>query len=581
MAYAPYIVVSCETGTILLDKDTFEVTAPPPTSQLEAAATRSCAVNPSGSVLAIGYTSGHVRFFDPETFVRLDTLNNGSSQPVNDVAWHPNGSLIAVSYGGNQGCLIYNYPALTLAQNLGGFGLGLGCAFSPNGQYFAWSDANSTYLRVFNTSDWSQVTIASGVPGAAYEVEFSPDSQHLAVSHATSPFLTVYNTSTWTKVTLTGGNPPSTGFSVAFSRAGHRLVVGSATTSPFMALYDTTTWARITVTDSGLSSSIHYGAAFDPTDTNYFFGRFDTPHALRRSVATNARTNITGISSTARAFTFLPVRLVPESFSTTQFGTPVSVGISQSGQASGWSSLEFGEAVAIPDQVCAATSISPSLTFGSALGATRFRHLGEAHSRFGTPNTPTLQVGGAIGFRRTQFDVPYGYNVPTPPLSNLVVKSSGFRVSAFGLALAAATRTAAQTGSSTTGFGVAKSAGQYATTGSELSSFGTAMAAQGGRVAAFVGTVFGTASTSSGRPTTGRSTTRFGRPSSYLRRLGSFGWMTSRLGTPRCRVLVDARKAESFTATDFGQAGAFSALKTVQLAPTTSFGRATVRRSPA
>jgi Tol biopolymer transport system component len=90
--------------------------------------------------------------------------------------------------------------------------------------------ATSPYLTVYDTSDWSKITLTGGNPAGSgqYACRFSPDGTKLAVGHSTTPFLTVYNVADWSKITLTGGNPPTTVYSLGWSYDGALLAVASS-----------------------------------------------------------------------------------------------------------------------------------------------------------------------------------------------------------------------------------------------------------------------------------------------------------------------------------------------------------------
>ena len=75
-----------------------------------------------------------------------------------------------------------------------------GVSFSPDGGLCAVAHASSPYLTVYNTSNWSKVTVPGTLPSTCNGVSFSPDGGLCAVAHTSSPYLTVYNTSNWSKV---------------------------------------------------------------------------------------------------------------------------------------------------------------------------------------------------------------------------------------------------------------------------------------------------------------------------------------------------------------------------------------------
>jgi len=104
-----------------------------------------------------------------------------------------------------------------------------GVAISPDGSLCAVAHYNSPYLTVYNTSDWSKVTISSPPPSTANGVAISPDGSLCAVAHSGSPYLTVYRTSDWSMVDHPFAVVPA-GFSakgVAFFASSPRVIRGN------------------------------------------------------------------------------------------------------------------------------------------------------------------------------------------------------------------------------------------------------------------------------------------------------------------------------------------------------------------
>lgn len=104
--------------------------------------------------------------------------------------------------------------------------------YSPDGTKFACTMDASPYIRVFNTSDWSLISVSG--PGAAFGYAWSCDWSHdgnfLALAHWDSPYVSVYRTDTWTLLSAPSTLPNSQGTSVAFSNIAStpRLHVTSA-----------------------------------------------------------------------------------------------------------------------------------------------------------------------------------------------------------------------------------------------------------------------------------------------------------------------------------------------------------------
>lgn len=124
-----------------------------------------------------------------------------------------------------------------------------GVAFSPDGRLCAIAAYAYPYLYVYNTSDWSRVTLTGGIPnGAGMCVAFSPDGSLLAVGE-TSNILVIYETTTWSKKTISGGLPPAYVTAAAFSPDGATLAVTHGG-GPYLTLYKTSDFSKKTTSMS-------------------------------------------------------------------------------------------------------------------------------------------------------------------------------------------------------------------------------------------------------------------------------------------------------------------------------------------
>ena len=138
--------------------------------------------------------------------------------------------------------------------------IGLGCAFSPDGQYLAVGHFGAPYLTVIDATDWSVVSGTPALPSNGQSCAFSPDGEYLAVGHNGSPSLTVIDTADWSVVS---GTPtlPSNGYACAFSPDGQYLAVGYGG-SPNFTVIDTSDWSVVSGTPT--LPSLGYGCAFSP-----------------------------------------------------------------------------------------------------------------------------------------------------------------------------------------------------------------------------------------------------------------------------------------------------------------------------
>lgn len=213
--------------------------------------------------------------------IRFD-LRKGKQLPIKPApanglcsAYSPVGALFAV--GNNAGGSIHVFDGNTGDEiTLAGGTVSGQCdavAFSPDGSLLAVGHSSSPYLTVYNTSDWSKLTIGSLPPGSVKSLAFSPDGSLLAVGHNTTPFLTVYRTSDWSKVTL-GANPNATISELSFSPDGSKLAA-AGTTSPYLHWYSTTDWVKGSIT-GGNPGSVQ-AMAFNIDGSVLFLGQTATP----------------------------------------------------------------------------------------------------------------------------------------------------------------------------------------------------------------------------------------------------------------------------------------------------------------
>lgn len=118
-------------------------------------------------------------------------------------------------------------------------------AFSPDGQFFASSQTASPYVKVFDPSDRTLITSFASL-GEDYEIAFSPDSSHMAlVKHqfGSSDNLKVFRTSDWTEVTVTDQMPWQSN-SLQYTDDGLYLYI-VANDGDFFYAFDTTDYSLV------------------------------------------------------------------------------------------------------------------------------------------------------------------------------------------------------------------------------------------------------------------------------------------------------------------------------------------------
>lgn len=228
----------------------------------------------AGDVLLLGVTSApHLVAYTDDTLAQLrdiESLPGGApGASVNAIAVSPSGSLIAVGLSSGAYLAVYDGATWAKITLTGGNPTGVvyGCAFSPDGTKLAVAHANSPYLTVYDTTTWAKVTLTGGNPtGQGAGCDWSADGTKLACSHSTTPYLTVYNVADWSKVTLTGGNPASTGRGCKFSPDGAKLATITSSNAESLVVYNVSDWSKIAIPGGPPGINL-YGLAWTPDGT--------------------------------------------------------------------------------------------------------------------------------------------------------------------------------------------------------------------------------------------------------------------------------------------------------------------------
>lgn len=165
-------------------------------------------------------------------------IGDGDEGKLNAVALSPDGNTVACGgftgiWSGNTTTIyLFNMATGVMTSSITGLSeVSNHLTFSPDGRYLVATLGGRNGIRVYRSSDWSQIGEDREYRGASYSVHFSNDSRLVTTSW--DGFLRLYNVTDGTlrlvnKVKATGGSEP---YTARFSPDGSRIAVGYADTS--------------------------------------------------------------------------------------------------------------------------------------------------------------------------------------------------------------------------------------------------------------------------------------------------------------------------------------------------------------
>jgi WD40 repeat protein/serine/threonine protein kinase len=143
-------------------------------------------LSPDGRILAFGLPDGTLAFSDARTGVVKGTTAHAFSDQLFQLAFSPNGKLLAVASGESEAELtasivkIWDTESYKIVTNLVGHTeIILSVAFSPNGKILATSSADNT-IKFWDTTMWKESLPSLGQKEYVMSLAFSPDSKVLA-----------------------------------------------------------------------------------------------------------------------------------------------------------------------------------------------------------------------------------------------------------------------------------------------------------------------------------------------------------------------------------------------------------------
>lgn len=216
----------------------------------------------------------------------LNTMYDGLGLDSERVTWTSDASLIALVY--KETFLVYENTTLNLVHNQSISNMRYG-QFSNDDTLFAIArNADTQRLRVFNTSDWSEVSVHTE-DASPMTITFSPDDSLMVYGLlSTESSLKVINTLDWTVLSGTPVFSDSV-WDTAFSNDGSLLAVGYNST-PFLKVFNTSDWSEVPNTPT-LHGPVQ-GINFSPDDSLLATGISDSSGELPLIVYETATWNI-------------------------------------------------------------------------------------------------------------------------------------------------------------------------------------------------------------------------------------------------------------------------------------------------
>lgn len=224
-------------------------------SQFNGESLTALDVSPDSTLYAAGFHNASVKVWNASTHELLQTyprpqnvrVDANEFFRVNDVAFSPDGTRLAVSYGGwiELGVVqIFNVNTGNLLQRIETSGPAGKLAWDPDGNHVAGSVdvgigmVTSHYLRIWDAAMGTLLTEMELPSSAALSVEWSPDGNYLA--HPWPDGIIVRNTTTWEAVvTLPASNGTAV---VAWSQDGSKLAVTDFAT---VQVWNTSNWQQL------------------------------------------------------------------------------------------------------------------------------------------------------------------------------------------------------------------------------------------------------------------------------------------------------------------------------------------------
>lgn len=206
--------------------------------------------NHAGTQIAFTDANG-LRVYEYPTMTLLTTITLSNAY---DAAYSPDDAMLAIAVMGDfdSSIVVYNTADWTRVAGIatettdpdGWCDQGRALNWSPDGTLLAFGHSNvDMYFTVYNTADWTIVTLSARPVGSVYGVTWAPDGSQVACTHMGAPYLTVYSTADWSILTTTP-DMGERGWNIAWSPDGSKVAwVGYYGTARILNAADWTVFA--------------------------------------------------------------------------------------------------------------------------------------------------------------------------------------------------------------------------------------------------------------------------------------------------------------------------------------------------